>query len=66
LSPETHQRIMRNFEEVKCAFKDRPEKDKFYVSILTLGTVQEIERGLSVVHGEFEITRYVASLPTVN
>ncbi|KAI5788706.1 hypothetical protein FPQ18DRAFT_343143 [Pyronema domesticum] len=57
LSPETHQRIMRNFEEVKCAFEDRLEKDKFYVSIPTLGTVQEAERGLNVVHGEFEITR---------
>lgn len=57
---------MRNFEEVKCAFEDRLEKDKFYVSIPTLGTVQEAERGLNVVHGEFEITRHVASLPTVN
>ncbi|KAI5842032.1 hypothetical protein BZA05DRAFT_464152 [Tricharina praecox] len=55
LRPEVRNRIVRNFEEVKCAFEDRPEKERFFVQIPTLDTVDE--PGVRIRDGEFEITR---------
>jgi hypothetical protein len=57
LRPENQQRAVKNFEEVKCAFEDRPEKERFYVSIPTMDTIDE--PGVRVQNGEFEITRSV-------
>lgn len=57
LRPEVRNRIVRNFEEVKCAFEDRPEKERFFVQIPTLDTVDE--PGVRIRDGEFEITRWV-------
>lgn len=54
--PETQSRIIKNFEEVKCAFEDRPEKEKFYVSIPTIGTINDPR--VRITDGEMEITRY--------
>ncbi|KAI5807165.1 hypothetical protein EDC01DRAFT_781954 [Geopyxis carbonaria] len=53
LRAETQQRIIKNFEEVKCAFEDRPEKPSFYVSIPTLDTIEDA----GIVDGELEISR---------
>jgi hypothetical protein len=55
LRPENQQRAVKNFEEVKCAFEDRPEKERFYVSIPTMDTIDE--PGVRVRDGELEITR---------
>ncbi|KAF8537474.1 hypothetical protein BDD12DRAFT_744792, partial [Trichophaea hybrida] len=55
LRPENQQRAVKNFEEVKCAFEDRPEKERFYVSIPTMDTIDE--PGVRVQNGELEITR---------
>lgn len=55
LRPEIQQRIVKNFEEVKCAFEDRPEKQRFYVSIPTVDTIEE--QGVRIQNGELEITR---------
>ena len=57
LRPEVRNRIIRNFEEVKCAFEDRPEKDRFYVQIPTVDTIDEV--GVRIQDGEFELTRWV-------
>ena len=53
LKGEVQQRVVKNFEEVKCAFEDREGKDMFYVSIPTVDTV--VEAG--VFGGEMEIKR---------
>jgi len=57
LRPELRSRIIRNFEEVKCAFEDRPEKETFYVQIPTVDTIDE--PGVRIAGGEFELTRCV-------
>lgn len=53
LRVETQQRIVKNFEEVKCAFDDREEKDRYHVSIPTVDTIVEAR----VFNGEMEVTR---------
>ncbi|KAF3095664.1 hypothetical protein TWF569_003538 [Orbilia oligospora] len=47
------QRVMRNFEEVKCGFRDREDQDTYSVIVPGRDNIPEAR----VVDGEFEITR---------
>ncbi|KAK6511744.1 hypothetical protein TWF481_000650 [Arthrobotrys musiformis] len=47
------QRVMRNFEEVKCGFRDRDDQETYSVIVPGKNNIPEAR----VVDGEFEITR---------
>lgn len=53
MTMETQQRIIKNFEPVKCAFRDREGQNTYHVSVPTMDTVQEA----GVYHGEMFVTR---------
>ncbi|KAJ6259608.1 Heat shock protein [Drechslerella dactyloides] len=48
-----HQRVMRNFEEVKCGFRDREDQETYSVIVPGKNNIPEA----GVVDGEFEISR---------
>ncbi|EWC44291.1 hypothetical protein DRE_01117 [Drechslerella stenobrocha 248] len=47
------QRVMRNFEEVKCGFRDREDQETYSVVVPGKNNIPEA----GIVDGEFEITR---------
>jgi hypothetical protein len=55
LRVEMQQRIIKNFEDVKCAFRDNEDQDTYNVSVPTLNTIPEA----GIIDGEFMVSRFV-------
>ncbi|PUU81894.1 hypothetical protein B9Z19DRAFT_1042212 [Tuber borchii] len=53
LRVETQQRIIKNFEEVKCAFRDKPDQSVYHVNVPTIDSIPEA----GIFGGEFQLTR---------
>lgn len=53
LRVETQQRIVKNFEEVKCAFRDKPDQNVYHVNVPTIDSIPEA----GIYGGEFQLTR---------
>ena len=53
LRVETQQRIIKNFEEVKCAFRDKPDQSVYHVNVPTIDSIPEA----GIYGGEFQLTR---------
>ncbi|RPB01606.1 actin-like ATPase domain-containing protein [Choiromyces venosus 120613-1] len=50
---ETQQRIVKSFEEVKCAFRDNPDQNVYHVGVPAIDTIPEA----GIYGGEFQLTR---------
>lgn len=53
MTAETQQRIIKNFEPVKCKFRDREGQSIYHVSLPVMNTVPEA----GVLDGELHVTR---------
>ncbi|KAG0641158.1 hypothetical protein HOY80DRAFT_1114338, partial [Tuber brumale] len=53
LRVETQQRIVKNFEEVKCAFRDKPDQNVYHVNVPTVNSIPEA----GIYGGELQLTR---------